>query len=214
MSFRSKSKIKNHSSSDSDSDDKITFTKIKKIYKCGICDKKIKNYCKCGTNVSPHSGSNIITIMTNPECENKQKDIFLQKGEKGEKGEKGLTGSMGLTGNSFVIFTTNQQVNSGDFIGIGYSDKEFIKSSITIPYEFLIKQIGFSIKNSITSKCTATLYINNKLTDYIISICDGLHSQKSFNSIVKIKPTDLFCFKISFESGNLSNGVCINIVIN
>jgi len=208
----SKFKSKKHLDSDSDSDYDMTFTRIKKIYKCGICDKKIKNYCKCTINTSPHSGSNIITIMTNPDNDNnKQKDTIVQKGE---KGDRGLTGSMGLPGNSFIFFTLNYQVNSGDFVGIGTTDKDFFKQAIMIPYDFQIKQIGFTIKNQINSKCTATLYVNNKPTDYIICVCDGNSSNKNFNSIIKLKTTDLFCFKIQYDSGNLLNGVCITMVIN
>lgn len=209
--IKAKEKLKYYSSSDSEFE-KITFTKIKKIYKCGICNKKIKNYCKCtqSQNQIPHSGSNIITIMTNPDNDNqhKQKEIQVQKGE------RGLTGSMGLPGNSFIFFTTNNQINSGDFISVSYSDKEFGKSSISLPYEFYIKQIGFTIRNQLNSKCTINLYINNKPSDYIVSICDGTVNSKSFNSVIKIKPTDVFCFKINYESGILSNGVCITLVIN
>jgi hypothetical protein len=210
MNSKIKEKNKSYSSSDSDSDNKITFTKIKKIYKCGICNKKIKNYCKCviNSNTTPHSGSNIITIMTNPDNENKHKDIQVQKGE------KGLTGSMGLPGNSFIFFTSNNQIDSGDFISINNSYKEFVKSCISIPYEFYIKQIGFTIRNQLNSKCTINLFINNKPSDYIVSICDGSVNSKSFNSVIKIKSTDVFCFKINFESGILLNGVCITMVIN
>jgi hypothetical protein len=199
--------------SDSDLDNTFSFTKIKKIYKCGICDKKIKNYCKCVHNskTSPHSGSNIITILTNPDNETNHKEIQV---EKGEKGEKGLTGSMGLQGNSFIFFTSVNQVDSGDFIGINNSNKEFLKSCVVIPYEFYIKQIGFTIRDKINSKCTLTLYINNKPTDYIVCICEGTTNSKSYNSIIQIKPTDLFCFKINFDSGILSNGILITMVIN
>jgi hypothetical protein len=215
MSNKIKEKHKKYSSSESELDDKITFTKIKKIYKCGICNKKIKNYCKCinNSNIIPHSGSNIITILTNPDNENQNKQK-CEKGLTGEKGEKGLTGSMGLQGNSFIFFISNNQINSGDFISIGYSDKEFEKSCISLPYEFYIKQISFNIRNQLKSKCTIILYVNNKPSDYIISICEGTLITKSFNSIVKIKPTDLFCFKINFESGILSIGVSITLVIN
>jgi hypothetical protein len=205
------------SDSDSDSNNTISFTKIKKIYKCGICDKKIKNYCKCvnnvNTNTSSYPGSNIITIMTNPENE-KQKEIVVHKGDKGDKGEKGLTGSMGSQGNSFVFFTSNNQVNSGEFIGVNVSSGNFDKASIIIPYDFYIKQIGFVIRNQLNSKCTITLYINNKPTDYVVCICDGISSFKSFNSILKIKPSDLLCFKIFYENGILSNGLVITLVIN
>jgi hypothetical protein len=210
--LKAKDKCKCYSSSDSDSDNKITFTKIKKIYKCGICDKKIKNYCKCvmNSNTHPHSGSNIITIMTNPDNETHHKEKETQV----QKGERGLTGSMGLTGNSFIFFTSNKQIDSGDFISISYSDKEFEKSYISLPYEFYIKQISFTIRNQLNSKCTINLYINNKPSDYIVSICDGTVNFKSFNSVIKIKPTDVFCFKINFESGILSNGICITLVVN
>ena len=217
MSCKTKEKKwKKYLTSDSDSDKDITFTKIKKIYKCGICDKKIKNYCKCtlqaNSNLPGHLGSNIITIMTNPDNDNKH--VQVQKGDKGDKGDKGLTGSMGLQGNSFIFFTPVEPINSGDFIGINRTDNDFNKTSIGIPYEFYIKQIGFAIKNQISGKCTITLYVNNKPTDYVVCICEGSIGFKSFNSIVKIKPNDLFCFKIFFESGTLSNGVCITLVIN
>ncbi len=203
-------------SSDSDSDNSFAFTKtkIKKIYKCGICDKKIKNYCKCvgnSSNSSGYPGSNIITIMTNPDNDNKQKEIIVQKGE---KGDRGLTGSMGLQGNSFVFLMSNTQVNSGEFVGINMSSVEFDKTSIMIPYEFFIKQIGIVIRNQLNSKCTITLFINNIPTYYVVCICDGLSSFKTFNSIVRIKPADLFCFKILYETGNLSNGLVITMVIN
>ena len=207
-------KSKKYSSSDSESLNEITFTKIKKIYKCGICNKKIKNYCKCSVNNNSHtpqSGSNIITIMTNPDNGNNTKENIIQKGD---KGDKGLTGSMGLTGNSFIIFSSNQPIISGDFIGIGFSDKIFDMTSIIIPYDFFIKQIGFSIKHLLTTKCTITLYINNKPTDYILSICDGITTQKSFNSIIKIKPSDFFCFKIIFDTDQILKGICISMVIN
>ncbi len=200
--------------SDSDLDNTISFTKIKKVYKCGICDKKIKNYCKCvnniNTNTSGYPGSNIITIMTNPENE-KQKEIVVQKGE---KGDKGLTGSMGSQGNSFVFFMSNNQVNSGEFVGVNISSTNFDKASILIPYDFFIKQIGIVLRNQLNSKCTITLYVNNKPTDYVLCICDGISSFKSFNSILKIKPSDLLCFKIFYENGILSNGLVITLVIN
>jgi hypothetical protein len=205
------SKYKSKKISSSESDSEITFTKIKKIYKCGICNKKIKNYCKCVSNQSPHSGSNIITIMTNPDHENKQKDTTVIKGE---KGERGLTGSMGLPGNSFIFFIVNDQIKSGNFVSIGYSDSVFLKSAISIPYDFYVKQIGLTIKNQTKSKCTITLYVNDKITDYVLCLCDGLASNKLFNSIVKIKSTDLFCFKLQSDSEDLTNGVCITLVIN
>ncbi len=208
MSSKSKGKKYSKSDSDSDSDSDITFTKIKKIYKCGICDKKIKNYCKCVSNTGlPHSGSNIITIMTNPENENKQNI-------KGEKGDRGLTGSMGLPGNSFIFFATGNQINSGDFIGPSYSDKEFIKCAIVIPYDFFIKQVGVTIKSPTNSKVTGTLYVNNKPTDYVICVCDGITSSKSFNSVIKIKSTDLICFRVQFDLECLPNGISICLVIN
>lgn len=190
------------------SSEEITFTKIKKIYKCGICNKKIKNYCKCISASIPHSGSNIITIMTNPESEKKLTEPIIQKGE------KGLTGSMGLQGNSFIIFSTSTTVKSGDFIGIGVLDQDFYKTCIVIPYDFYIKHIGFTHRNQIKYKCTAILYINNKPSDYSISICDGLVSTKSFNSFTSIKSSDMLSFCIMFESGILPNGICINMVIN
>ncbi len=205
------------SESDSDSSNSFAFTKIKKIYKCGICNKKIKNYCKCVSNSTistGYPGSNIITIMTNPDNDNKQKEIVVQKGDKGEKGEKGLTGSMGLQGNSFVFLMSNNQVNSCEFVGINIASVQFDKASIMIPYDFFIKQIGIVLRNQLNSKCTITLFINNKPTDYVVCVCDGLSSFKTFNSIVRIKPTDLFCFKIFYETGNLSNGLVITMVIN
>jgi hypothetical protein len=208
------SKYKSKKISSSESDSELIFTKIKKIYKCGICDKKIKNYCKCISSQSPHSGSNIITIMTNPDQENNQKNIPMTKCEKGEKGERGLTGSMGLPGNSFIFFTTNNQIKSGDFIGMGYSDTAFLKSAISVPYDFYIKQIGFTVKTQIKTKYTIILYVNDKPTDYVICLCEGQTSNKIFNSIVKIKSSDLFCFKLQSDSNDLSNSVCISLVIN
>lgn len=190
------------------SDDQITFTKIIKQYKCGICDKKIKDYCKC---INSHHGSNIITIMSNPNSDLDDKKII-----KGEKGDKGLTGSMGLPGNSFIIFMAND-ILSGDYIGINYSDKDFIKTSIMIPYDFIIKQIGFTIKNKLAINCTITaiLYINNKETDYKICICNGeIYATKIYTTFIQIKPSDLFCFKINYNSDILINRICINMVIN
>lgn len=202
--------------SDSESDENIRFTKIKNIYKCGICDKKIKNYCKCistsNLNHTGYPGANIITIMTNPDNDNKP--VQCQKGEKGDKGDRGLTGSMGLQGNSFIFFTSNNLIKSEDFIGVNCSYNDFNMASISIPYEFYVKQIGFVLKNQIKSKCTINLHINNKPTDYVVCICDGTVTSKSFNSVIKIKPTDLFCFKISYEQDTLITGITITLVIN
>ena len=210
---KDKKKWKNSLISDSESDDQITFTKIKNIYKCGICDKKIKNYCKCvittNQNHTGYPGANIITIMTNPDNDNK--NVHCQKGE---KGDRGLTGSMGLPGNSFIFFSTNNKINSGDFIGVNSSCNDFNMASISIPYEFYVKQIGFVLKNQIKQKCTINLHINNKPTDYVVCICDGPVTSKSFNSVIKIKPTDLFCFKISYEQDTQITGITITLVIN
>jgi len=207
-----KSKGKKCNNSDSESDVSTpTYTKIKKIYKCCVCNKKIKNYCKCGI-ANTHPGSNIITIMTNPDNENKN-----LSGQKGEKGDRGLTGSMGISGNSFLIFGTNKPVTSGDFIGVGYSDKEFNNIGIQIPYDFFIKQIGITIRTPIKCKCVVTLYVNNKPTDFVVCLCDGIVTSKSFNPINKIKSTELFCFRICVDScdfDKLTNGVSISMVMN
>ncbi len=208
MSFKKKSG--KYSSSESDTE--MVFTKIKTKYKCGICNKKIKNYCKCvGTNCLPHSGSNIITIMTNPETESKTTNV---KGEKGDKGERGLTGSMGLPGNSIVFFSTANPVNPDDFVGSGCVHRDFIKSAIVIPYEFYIKQIGLTIKTQLNTKLTVTLYVNNKPTDFVVSVCDGNCGTKTFNPVNKIKPTDLFCFRVQFIGENLPYGISICMVLN
>lgn len=187
-------------------DSDITFTKI--VKQCGICNKKIKNYCKC---INSHQGSNIITIMSNPN-----QDLDDNKIIKGEKGDRGLTGSMGLPGNSFIIFMGND-ISSGDFIGINYSNKDFMKSSIIIPYNFTIKQIGLTIKNNLDIKCavSAILYINNKETEYKICLCNGeIYTTKEYKTILQIKPSDLFCFRINYNSDILINSLCINMVIN
>lgn len=212
------SKKKSGKYSSSESDTEMVFTKIKTKYKCGICNKKIKNYCKCvGTHGLPHSGSNIITIMTNPDTDSKLKEpvgITSVKGEKGDKGERGLTGSMGLPGNSIVFFSTGNQVSPDDFVGSGWVHKDFIKSASIIPYEFYVKQIGLTIKTPINSKLTVTMYVNNKPTDFIVCVCDGTCGTKQFNPVNKIKPTDLFCFRVQFEGENLPHGISICVVLN
>lgn len=185
-------------------------------YKCGICNEKIKNYCVCKIletikNQNYSTKSNVTVIAGTPTDSDKYKERII---EKGEKGERGLTGTMGLPGNSFLIFSTSTQIKPNDFIGYGVVDSVFDKVTIIVPYDFFIKQIGFTIRKTTTSKCKIILYINGEPSGFTVCICDGISQIVNFNAGTKIKSNDLIAFRVCFDYGILEYGISITMVVN
>lgn len=205
--------------SDSDSSERSIYIKpIKKIVKCGICNKKIKNYCKCSNNITnkPHSHgtgtNNIITILTNPE-----KDIKMDKGEKGDKGDKGLTGSMGIPGKTIILLSSNGPINNNDYIGNNIVSSDILKTNVLIPFNCTLQVIGFSIIEPIDNQeYTATLYVNNKPTTTNVILTQCNKTKKIIKHVsYNINCLDYISIKINYPNDIiLNNRICISLILN
>jgi len=112
------------------------------------------------------------------------------------------------------IFSTRNSVSTNNFIGIGNSSKSFLKNTMVIPFNCIINEIIFSIRElSSNTSYTIIIYKNNINTGIFACISNGSISYKtSLICNLELNTFDLISIKIIFDANTLLNGACASLI--
>jgi hypothetical protein len=112
------------------------------------------------------------------------------------------------------IFSTCNSVSTNNFIGIGNSSKSFLKNTIVIPFNCIINEIFFSIRElSNNTSYSIIIYKNNINTGILAYIPNGSISYNtSLICNLELNTFDLISIKILFEADSLLNGACASLI--
>jgi hypothetical protein len=126
-------------------------------------------------------------------------------------------GPTGPAGNECIfLFASSEAVTKNDFIGLGNSSNNSLRNTLVVPYKCLVHNIAFNIRKLADSvPYTVTLYVNDVDTSITAVIPDGSLDFKTLSTVsYQLNPLDLITFKIDFNAGALSDGVCITLCAN
>ncbi|WP_369436146.1 collagen-like domain-containing protein [Lysinibacillus fusiformis] len=152
-------------------------------------------------------------------------------GMRGPQGETGVAGTTGSSGSGLmeVFLSTDQSVGNNDFLGTGNSSASFVRSSIVIPENAIIRSLTLNIRDhslSAGQTASAQIYISANcgftapIATGIIAIVTGPNSSASPNCCAKttanfsISSCTLLSLQVTTTGGAFSNGVSATILFN
>ena len=112
------------------------------------------------------------------------------------------------------IFSTRDSVSTNNFIGIGNSSNSFLKNTLVIPFNCIVNEIVFSIRElSNNTSYTAIIYKNNVNTGIVAYISNGSISYNTSSICnLELNTFDLVSIKILFNADTLLNGACASLI--
>ncbi len=154
-------------------------------------------------------------------------------GARGTTGVTGITGTTGSTGPSGsglmeVYLSTDQSVGNNDFLGTGNSSASFVRSSIVIPENAIIRSLTLNIRDHSLSAgqiASAQVFISTNggftapTATGIIATVTGPSSITTPNSCAKanasysINSCTLLSVQVTTTGGAFSNGVSATIIL-
>ncbi|MGE7950912.1 hypothetical protein, partial [Lysinibacillus xylanilyticus] len=155
-------------------------------------------------------------------------------GDPGLQGIRGVTGATGPTGPSGsglmeVFLSTDQSVGNHDFLGTGNSSASFVRSSIVIPENAIIKSLTLNIRDHALSAgqtASAQIYISTNcgftapVATGIIATITGPNASTSPNCCATatanflVNRCTLLSVEVTTTGGAFSNGVSATILFN
>ncbi|MFJ8459241.1 hypothetical protein ACIQ57_08920 [Lysinibacillus xylanilyticus] len=152
-------------------------------------------------------------------------------GSTGLQGNTGATGPTGPSGSGLmeVFLSTDQSVGNHDFLGTGNSSASFIRSSIVIPENAIIKSLTLNIRDHALSAgqtASAQIYISTNcgftapVATGIIATITGPNASTSPNCCATatanflVNRCTLLSVEVTTTGGAFSNGVSATILFN
>ncbi|WP_342546753.1 collagen-like protein [Lysinibacillus sp. FSL K6-4013] len=151
-------------------------------------------------------------------------------GATGAIGTTGVTGSTGPSGSGLmeVFLSTDQSVSNNDFLGTGNSSASFVRSSIVIPENAIIRSLTLNIRDHALSAgqtASAQIFVSTNcgftsVATGIIASVSGPNSSTTLNCCAKvvanypITSCTLLAVQVSTTGGAFSNGVSATILFN
>ncbi|MET4558963.1 hypothetical protein ABIA69_000106 [Lysinibacillus parviboronicapiens] len=126
-----------------------------------------------------------------------------------------------------VFLSTDQSVGNNDFLGTGNSSASFVRSSIVIPENAIIKSLTLNIRDHLLSAgqtASAQIYISTNcgftapVATGIIATITGPNSSASPNCCAKttsnfpVNSCTLLSLQVTTTGGAFSNGVSATIL--
>ena len=152
-------------------------------------------------------------------------------GSTGLQGNTGATGPTGPSGSGLmeVFLSTDQSVGNHDFLGTGNSSASFVRSSIVIPENAIIKSLTLNIRDHALSAgqtASAQIYISTNcgftapVATGVIATITGPNASTSPNCCATatanflVNRCTLLSVEVTTTGGAFSNGVSTTILFN